>query len=109
MKWRGILYLYRVRLRRRRLQEALALVGIAVGVALLFASQVSSASLTGSVQQLTSGIVGRARFQLMARGPGGFDARLLGPVERLPGVQTAVPVVEAQASIIGPAGEHRSS
>jgi putative ABC transport system permease protein len=105
MKWRGIVYLYRVRLRRRRLQELLALVGIAVGVALLFASQVSSASLTGSVQQLENGIVGHARFQLMARGPNGFDARLLGRVERLPGVQTAVPVLEAPAGVIGPAGE----
>jgi putative ABC transport system permease protein len=105
VKWRGILYLYRVRLRRRRVQELLALVGIAVGVALLFASQVSSASLTGSVEQLTSGIVGKAQLQVVARGPSGFDQRLLGEVQRLPGVQTAVPVLEEQASVIGPAGE----
>ncbi len=105
MKWRGILYLYRVRLRRRLVQELLALAGIAVGVALLFASQVSSASLTGSVEQLTSGIVGRARFQLAARASYGFDQRLVGEVQRLPGVQTAVPVLEEQASVIGPAGE----
>ena len=105
MKWRGILYLYRVRLRRRRVQELLALVGIAVGVALLFASQVSSESLTGSVEQLTSGIVGKARLQLVSRGPNGFDQRLLGGVRHLPGVQTAVPVLEEQASVIGSAGE----
>ncbi len=105
MKWRGIVYLYRVRLRRRRVQELLALVGIAAGVALLFASQVSSASLTGSVEQLTGGIVGKAQLQLAARGPRGFDQRLLGEVQRLPGVRTAVPVLEEQASVIGPAGE----
>ena len=105
MKLRGIVYFYRVRLRSRLVQELLALVGIAVGVALLFASQVSSASLTGSVEQLTSGIVGRARFQLAARAPYGFDQQLLGKVQRLPGVQSAAPVLEEKASVIGPAGE----
>jgi putative ABC transport system permease protein len=105
VKLRSILFLYRVRLRSRLVQELLALVGIAAGVALLFASQVASASLTGSVEQLTSGIVGRARFQLAARAPYGFDQRLLGEVQRLPGVQSAAPVLEEQASVIGPAGE----
>jgi putative ABC transport system permease protein len=105
VKLRGIVFLYRVRLRSRLVQELLALVGIAAGVALLFASQVASASLTGSVEQLTSGIVGRARFQLAARAPYGFDQRLLGEVQRLPGVQSAAPVLEEQASVIGPAGE----
>ena len=105
MTWSGVLYLYRVRMRRRFVQELFALVGIAVGVALLFASQVSTASLTGSVEQLSSGIVGRARFQLAARAPDGFSQRLFGEVERLPGVQSAAPVLEAQASVVGPLGE----
>jgi putative ABC transport system permease protein len=105
VKWRGVLYLYRVRMRRRFVQELLALVGIAVGVALLFASQVATASLTGSVEQLSSGIVGQARFQLSARAPDGFSQRLFDEVQRLPGVQTAAPVLEAQASVVGPAGE----
>ena len=42
-----IFYLYRVRLRARLVQELLAVVGIAVGVALLFASQVANTSLAG--------------------------------------------------------------
>jgi putative ABC transport system permease protein len=105
VKWRGVLYLYRVRMRRRFIHELFALVGIAVGVALLFASQVSTASLTGSVEQLSSGIVGRARFQLAARTPDGFSQRLFDEVQRLPGVQSAAPVLEAQASVVGPAGE----
>ena len=58
----GILYLYRVRLRARLVPEALAMVGIAVGVALLFASQVANTSLNGSVRQLTSGLVGQSRL-----------------------------------------------
>jgi putative ABC transport system permease protein len=105
MKPLGILYLYRVRLRARLVQEALAALGIAVGVALLFASQVASTSLTGSVRQLTSGVVGQSRLQLEARGSQGFPEQLLGRVQRLPGVRSAAPVLEVQANVIGPTGQ----
>jgi putative ABC transport system permease protein len=86
-------------------QEALAVVGIAVGVALLFASQVASTSLSGSVQELTNEIIGRnQQLQVDARGPGGFDEQLLGRVSRLPGVQSAAPVLEQPATVIGRKG-----
>jgi putative ABC transport system permease protein len=99
-----ILYLYRVRARARFIQEALAAVGIAVGVALLFASQVANTSLNGSVDQLTSGLAGQSRLQLEARGPEGFSESLLAEVQRLPGVRSAAPVLEAQANVLGPSG-----
>jgi putative ABC transport system permease protein len=101
-----ILYLYRARLRARLVlvQELLAVLGIAVGVALLFASQVASTSLDGSIRQLTEGIVGDASLQLLARDPRGFEEGLLGEVRRLPGVSGAEPVLEARATVIGPAG-----
>jgi putative ABC transport system permease protein len=86
-------------------QEAFAIVGIAVGVALLFATQVASTSLTGSVRELTREVVGNAQWQLDARGPDGFDERLLGEVRRLAGVKVAWPVLEQQANVIGPRGE----
>jgi len=104
MKLLGILHLYRVRLRSRLVQDTFAGIGIAVGVALLFASQVASTSLNGSVRQLTSGLVGRSRLQLQARSPLGFDEALLGEVQRLPGVRSAAPVLEAQANVIGRSG-----
>ncbi len=86
-------------------QEALAVVGIAVGVALLFASQVASTSLSGSVQQLTNEIIGsHQQLQIDARGPSGFDEQLLGRVSRLPGVRGAAPVLEQSATVIGPKG-----
>ncbi|MHB8241060.1 MAG: ABC transporter permease [Solirubrobacteraceae bacterium] len=100
----GILSLYRVRFRARVVQEALAVVGIAVGVALLFASQVASTSLNGSVRQLTSGLVGDSRLQLAARGPAGLPEDLLTAVTRLPGIRSAAPVLEVQANVIGPKG-----
>jgi putative ABC transport system permease protein len=104
MKPLGILHLYRVRLRSRLLQEALAAVGLAVGVALLFASQVANTSLNGSVKQLTSGLVGESRLQLQARGPEGFSESRVGEVQRIPGVRAAAPVLQAQANVVGPSG-----
>jgi putative ABC transport system permease protein len=104
MPLRSLVHLYRVRLRSRLVQELLALAGIAVGVALVFAALVANTSLTGSVRQLTSGIVGQTRYQLAARGPEGFDQRLLQEVERLPGAKAAAPVLEASANVIGPRG-----
>ena len=103
----NLLRLWRARLSSRAMlvQEALAVVGIAVGVALLFASQVASTSLSGSVQQLTKEIIGRhQQLQVDARGPDGFDERLLGRVSRLPGVWSAVPVLEQSATVIGRKG-----
>ncbi len=107
MRLSSILRLYRARLRARAVlvQELFAIAGIAVGVALLFASQVASVSLNGSVRALTSGLVGQARLQLVSRSTDGFDAHMLGEVQRIPGVQAAVPVLEERAEIVGPQGE----
>jgi putative ABC transport system permease protein len=106
MRLSSIAHLYRVRLRARNVlvQELLAVLGLAVGVALLFASQVASASLSGSVRQLTDGVVGRSTYQLEARSPLGFSEALLGKVQRLPGVRAAAPVLEVQTTVRGPDG-----
>ncbi len=104
MKLSNIARLYLERLRARLVQELFAVLGIAVGVALLFASQVANTSLSGSVDQLTSGIVGHATLQLESRDPGGFDERMLGAVQRLPGVRQAAAVLEVNAYLVGPAG-----
>jgi putative ABC transport system permease protein len=105
MRLSNIVRLYRVRLRSRIVQELFAVAGIAVGVALLFASQVASMSLNGSVQQLTKGIVGQMRFQLVARDTHGFSERLLEKVRAVPGVGAAVPALEENANVVGPTGE----
>ena len=70
--------------------------GIAAGVALLFASQVSSTSLQGSVSQLSRGIVGKASLQLLARGPRGLSQSTLAARRcAIPGVRVAAPLLEA--------------
>ena len=105
MRFSSIVRLYRVRLRARITQELFAVLGIAIGVALLFASQVANTSLDGSVQRLTNGIVGHMRFQISARDGHGFDQSLTQRVARLPGVQAVAPVLEQDANVIGPEGE----
>jgi putative ABC transport system permease protein len=100
----NVLHLYRVRLRARLLQELFAVVGIAAGVALLFASQVASSSLSSSVAQLSHGIVGNATLQLIARDAGGFEEGLVRQVRALPGVRVAAPLLEGSANASGPRG-----
>lgn len=104
MRLSNIVRLYRVRLRSRLVQELFAIAGIAVGVALLFASQVASTSLSGSVTQITDGIVGQMRLQLAARSSQGFPTSLAREVERIPGVAAVVPVLEARVNMVGPRG-----
>jgi putative ABC transport system permease protein len=100
----NLLHLYRVRLRARLLQECFAVAGIASGVALLFASQIASQSLSSSVAQLSRGIVGDATMQLLARQPNGFDEHVLAQVRHIAGVRVAAPLLEANANAIGPHG-----
>ena len=102
MRWRNILHLYRVRVRARAVQEGFAVLGIAAGVALLFASQVASESLTSSVAELSHGITGRASLQLLARDPHGIPEALVRRVRAIPGVRVAAPLLEATAQASGP-------
>jgi putative ABC transport system permease protein len=90
--------LYQMRLRAQLGQELLALIGIAVGVSLLFAALVANTSLTGSFERVVHGIVGDARYQFAARGEG-FDERMLNNVDRLPGVAAAAGILEVRAQV----------
>jgi putative ABC transport system permease protein len=96
--------LYWVRLRRRWIQELLAIAGIAVGVALLYAASVANSSLSGPVRHLNEGIVGNSQLQLVTRGADGFSDSLFDTVRAIPGVRLAAPTVQATASLVGRGG-----
>ncbi len=104
MRFANVLHLYRVRLRARMLQECFAVVGIAAGVGLLFASQIASSSLSSSVGQLNSGIVGAAKLQLTARDAQGLPEKLVAEVRHMAGVRVAAPLLEVSANANGPKG-----
>jgi putative ABC transport system permease protein len=95
---------YFARLRRRWIQELLAVCGIAAGVALLYATQVASTSLTGPVQQITQGLVGTSQLQLLARGSATFPEGVYDQILRTPGVVRAAPVLQVPGSVAGPKG-----
>jgi putative ABC transport system permease protein len=107
LSFTDLLILSRARLRSRSVlvQELLALVGVAIGVGLLFASQIASTSLAQSASQLSKEVIGSGpSFQLQARGTGSLPETLVSELSRLPGVDQALPVLETQASLIGPRG-----
>ncbi len=106
MRLSGLLYFYGRRLRARPVQELLAGLGIAIGVALVFAVQVANSSITDASSSIVRGIAGTASLQLRSRDTNGFDGRLIDRVRELPGVLRAAPVLDQDATIVGPNG-HR--
>ncbi len=97
--------LFRRELGTRLGQVGFAFLGIAVGVGLFFAVQVSSTSLSGTIGEATKDVAGKAQFQVVARDAAGFSERVVGRVAHAPGVQAAAPVLEAQANVVGRRGE----
>jgi putative ABC transport system permease protein len=99
--------LYRWRLKDHKMQELLAGLGIATGVALLFGVLVANTSITSSASQLVHAVTGSARLELVARSSSGFDERLATAVGELPGVQVASPILKEEAVIVGPKGRRQ--
>ncbi len=106
MRTRALVYFYSRRLRVHAMQELLAGVGVAVAVALVFAVIVANSSITSSAGNVVHAVIGPADLQLHARGPDGFDERLLARVEALPGVEQAAPLLEQTATVVAPNGTH---
>jgi putative ABC transport system permease protein len=104
VRWSNVPHLYLTRLRITLVPELLAAIGIAVGVALLFASNVAGKSLDDSVARLSGSLLGSMRLQVSARSPQGFDERLLARVRALQGVTVAAPVLDEEVEIAGPSG-----
>jgi putative ABC transport system permease protein len=103
----GLRYIYEARFGAGEslVQECFAVLGIAVGVALLFASQVASTSLTRAVAQLNTQLVGSAQLQLKARGSEGVPEAVAEQVRRAPGVTSALPILERQVNLVGARSE----
>jgi putative ABC transport system permease protein len=101
---RTLLLFYRRHLRVQPLRELMAVVGVAAGVALLFAIQVAHRSITGSFEEVAHGVAGRATLEVAARGPEGFNARVSEEVEGMAGVKAAAPILEQPIVAVGPHG-----
>ena len=77
MSLSALIYFYVRRLRSHPVQEALTGLGVAVGVALVFAVQVANGSITGGSSHVVRSIVGVADLQMRARSASGLDERLV--------------------------------
>ena len=101
---RTLLLFYRRHLRVQPLRELMAVVGVAAGVALLFAIQVAHRSVTGSFEQIAHGVAGRATLELASRGPEGFSEHISEEVEGMADVRTTAPIFEHAVVAVGPKG-----
>jgi len=101
---RTLVLFYKPNVRVQPVRQLFAVGGVAAGVALLFAVQVAQRSVTGSFEEITRGVAGRATLEVAARGPGGFSERLAEEISRTPGVKTAAPVFQQQVTVTGPRG-----
>jgi putative ABC transport system permease protein len=101
VRFDAFVYLYGRRLRKHPIQELLAALGIAIGVALAFAALVANGSVVDSAQGIVRGVTGTADLQLASRDARGFDEDLLAEVRRIPGVRRAAPLLDHRAVVIG--------
>jgi putative ABC transport system permease protein len=105
---RTLLLFYKRHLRVQPLREVMAILGVAAGVALLFAVQVAHRSITGSFEEIARGVAGRASLEVAARGPEGFDQSVAEEVAHMPGVAASAPILTEPVLAVGPSGNRRS-
>ncbi len=95
---------YRRHLRVQPLRELMAVLGVAAGVALLFAVQIANSSVTGSFEEVLHGLAGRATLEVATRSPEGFTENVTEQVARVPGVRAAAPVLSQPVVVVGSKG-----
>jgi putative ABC transport system permease protein len=99
---RTLLRFYRRHLRVQPVRELMAVVGVAAGVALLFAVQIANSSVTGAFEQAVHGVAGRATLEVAARSPEGFDESVSEQIANTPGIHAAAPILTQQVVAVGP-------
>ncbi len=97
LAWRG--------LRARPLRTTLTTIGVALGVALLYAGLATDANIGGSVDRAVSAVLGRAELRVTAFGDGHLSVGTLATIRDTPGIDTAAPAVERRIHLgVGTSG-----
>ncbi len=81
-------------LRARRGRTGLSIIGIALGIAVLYASLATDAGISASIGRTVRDLVGRADLRVEAFGPTGLAPASLAAIEDAPGVALAAPALE---------------
>lgn len=95
MKPGELIYLYRGWVRAKPMRETLAAVGIAIGVALVFATIAANLSISSSANRIITSLAGTAQLQASSRDPNGAPERTL----HLPGVSVSANALEAPITL----------
>jgi putative ABC transport system permease protein len=94
--WRGLI--------ARPLRTALTIAGVALGVAVVSATLITSRSADEAVQGAAAELLGRAELRVRAFRDEGFTPRTVQAVRSLPGVLVAAPVSERRLLVSTAAG-----
>ena len=78
----------------RRGRTGLSVVGIALGIAVLYASLATDAGIAASIDRTVRDLVGRADLRVQSFGPAGLSPATLTAIEEAPGVDLAAPALE---------------
>ena len=97
LAWRGLL--------ARPLRTALAVAGVALGVAVVAATIVTGSSSQEALRSATADLLGSADARLRAFDDAGFRPRTLQALRALPEVETAAPVSERRLLVSTAPGE----
>nr|MBA2718116.1 ABC transporter permease [Chloroflexota bacterium] len=78
----------------RRGRSALSVVGIALGIAVLYAALATDSGITASIDRTVRDLVGRADLRVQSFGPARLPAESVADIENAPGVELAAPALE---------------
>ena len=81
-------------LRARPLRAVLSSLGVALGVAVLFAGMATNAGVEASVRSTVNDLVGRSDLRVAAFGETGLTAKTVTTIAETPGVAVAAPALE---------------
>ncbi len=87
-------------LRARRGRTGLSIIGIALGIAVLYASLATDAGISASIDRTVRDLVGRADLRIEAFGPTGLSPASLAAIEEAPGVALAAPGLERRTFLL---------
>ena len=93
----------------RRGRTRLSIVGIALGIAVLYASLATDAGISASIDRTVRDLVGRADLRIEAFGPTGLTAESLAAIEAAPGVSIAAPALERRTYLVPGVGQPDTS
>lgn len=92
----------------RRLRTLLTVLGVALGVAVFFATQATNATLDAAVDRTVQELVGRADIRVDAFAETGLSAATLDSIRATPGVKVVAPSLQRRTFLVtdvGPAGD----